>query len=198
MAQQDLDAFMKFANEQAENHKMNIDNKLYDFLLDSAEKLSNLEDSQRDEMLQVIEKVNKNVIELNDLDKITDIYFYEGQYARTSREIQQTVLYLTTIYAQKFENKNLEKIEQVLINDKDYKGNLALEFYLKIGLIDNKTNRVLTFIKDNLDSLTENQKQQCLHTLAEYNPNSIIEEILVKSGLFDYKKNSKKAWWKFW
>jgi len=198
MAQEDIDAFVNFANEQAEINRKNIDNELYNFLLDSAEKLSNLKDSQREEMLQIIEKVRKNVIELKDLDKITEIYFYEGQYARTSREIQQTILYLTTIYAQKFEDKNLEKIEEILINDKDFKGNLALEFYLKIGLINDKTSRVLTYIKNNFDSLTENQKQQCLHTLAEYDPNENIKEILVKSGLFDYKENRKKVWWKFW
>lgn len=198
MSQEDVDAFVKFAQEQSEIHKKNIDSELYNFLLDCAEELSQLEDTQTKEMTQIIEKVRENAIELKDLDKITEIYFYEGQYATTSREIQQTILYLTTIYAEKFENNNLEKIEHVLINDKDFKGDLALEFYLKIGLIDDKKNSVLTFIKNNFDSLTENQKQQCLYTLAEYDPNPTISEILVKSGLFEYKNNSKKAWWKFW
>ena len=198
MAQEDLDAFVKFTNEQAEIHKKDIDNELYDFLLKSAEKLSSLEDSEREKMLQIIEEVHKNVNELKDLDKITEIYFYEGQYARTSREVQQTILYLTTIYARQFEDKNLEKIEDVLINDKDFKGDLALEFYLKIGSIEDKTDRVLNFLKDNFDALTDKQKQYCLHTLIEYDKNDIIEEILIKSGMFEYKDNSKKAWWKFW
>lgn len=198
MSQEDVDAFVKFAQEQSEIHKKNIDGELYNFLIDCAENLSQLEDSQTKEMAQILEKVRENAIELKDLDKITEIYFYEGQYATTSREIQQTILYLTTIYAEKFEKNNLEKLEHVLINDKDFKGDLALEFYLKIGLIDDKKNSVLTFIKNNFDSLTENQKQQCLYTLAEYDPNPTISEILVKSGLFEYKNNRKKAWWKFW
>lgn len=198
MAQQDIDEFLKYANERAEIHRKNIDIELYNFLLDSAEKLSILTDSQREEMLQIIEKVNKNVTEIRDLDKITEIYFYEGQYATTSREVQQTILYLTTIYAKNFEDNNLDKIEEVIINDKDFKGNLALEFYLKIGLIKSKTNRILNYINNNYNSLTENQQKLSLQAFSEYDPHDAIEEILVKSGLFTYKEKRDKVWWKFW
>ncbi len=196
MAQEDLDAFLNFANEKAETHKKNIDNDLYNFLLDSAEKLSALSDDEEDKMILIFKAIRENVETLDDLDKITEIYFYEGQYARTSREIQQTILDFATIYAEIFEDKNFEKIEEILKNNNEFKGNLALEFYLKIGLIDDHRYRILNFIKDSFDFLTDSQKQLCLHTLVKYKKDKTIQEILIKSGLFKYEK--KKPWWKFW
>ena len=196
MAQEDLDAFVNFAKEQAEIHKKNIDKELYEFLLNAAIELAELPDSEKEKILVIFSKIEKRANELDDLDKITEIYFYEGQYARTSREIQQTILYVTKIFAEKFENKNLEKIEKIVKNNNEFKGNLALEFYLKIGLIDKHKLRVLNFIKDNFEFLSDEQKQLCLHTLVDYEKHDTIEEILVKSGVFEYE--AKKPWWKFW
>lgn len=213
MGQEDIDAFLKFADEQSEIHKKSIDIELYDFLLDSAERMASIENSEKEELKSIFKSLDNKAKNLDNLNKITDIYFYEGQFARTSREIQQTILHITTIFASHFKEENFVYLENFLISNKEFKGELALEFYLKIGEETPRTPRILGFIHDNIDKFTDSQKKTTVITFVNtYEVNELIRDIVTKSGVVDLdriyggqeeavdkkEKETKNPWWKFW
>ncbi|WP_196893780.1 hypothetical protein [Aureivirga marina] len=201
MKEETIDSFIQFADAQAKENLKKVDLELYNFLLHAAEELVKLSEFEKEKIIAILEKVNEKSNSVQDSKKITEIYFYEGEFSRTSRNVQQTILYLTSFFFKIFIHDDLLLLEELILKNKEHKGNLALELYLKIGKDEPHNKRVLYFIKENLDYLTENQINQSIYTFVqEYEKNEIIEKIIIESGIFEEKEEEKKKrpWWKFW
>lgn len=217
MGKEDLENFLKFMDEQSNTEKENINNELYERMKKSSELLLKRQYDKNVNIISSIDFFNR-VIEKENLNDLTDIYLYEGCYSNTPRELQQVMLHaISTIVAFEYKTENINYLQEIIQTDKEFRGEVALEYYLKIGKYHEKFKElVLTFIDKNLADFSNNQQNQTIGFLREFYPKEErVDEIIKKSGIdevvisYGTKTNNdktksqkpikiKKPWWKIW
>jgi hypothetical protein len=201
-----FDAPLNFSNSNASSIKLEIDTDLYDYLFNTAKMLTAIVDLEADKMVEMREEIKNKSNTIDDLNKISEIYCYEGEFNQTSKAIHQSILYLSTVFGEQFSINNYRYLEAIIFSDETYKGGLALEFYLKIGKHASHRDHVLNMIKDNIMTLSYLKKKIVVVTLLEfYDNNDLVKDIIMNSDLNDFDllydddtPTEEKPWWKFW
>lgn len=147
--------------QKSEEARQNINSEIYDKILDSAKfflkkRQTNLVSDQIVSALDNMEEASK----ILNLNAITDIYLFESEFGLNSRDLTEEFLYITLIMiTNHYKDENMNYIEEIILNDNKFRGENALQFYLKIGTSHKERREyVLNFIENNIDKFSEGHK----------------------------------------
>lgn len=209
-ANENIENFKKFLEEQDAAQKADLDLDLYEFIQSRMSKLaSGSEDVAKD--IAILTEIQEKAETVSNANSLIDIYFYEGEFNHFSDIKEMTMQSALAMTSSIFKNENFTYLEETILSNKELRGELALEFLLKLGSEEVHQHRVLNFVAQNFKGFSDNQRTKGSLLLKERYKHVLgAQKILNANPATEYKleyrskptkSNSepiKKSWWKFW
>ncbi|KMQ69898.1 hypothetical protein ACM39_02325 [Chryseobacterium sp. FH2] len=146
---------------QSSEQRKTINNEAYEKILESAKfflkkRQTNLVSEEIVTALDRMEEVSK----IPNLNDVTDIYLFESEFGLNPRDLAEEFLYIVLIMiANHYEGEQMYYLENIILSNSKFRGENALQFYLKIGTSHKeKREYVLNFIENNMDSFPDSHK----------------------------------------
>jgi hypothetical protein len=155
-----------------------------------------------------------SISEKENLNDVTDIYFFETGLSKNSKKLRGVIEHaILSIVTYKYESKNFDYIERVIIENSKYPGFFSMPFYLNIGIYNKESSdRILNFVLNNLSNFSKNHINGIVERLSFFpKENDKVHDISKQLELLygivpaehstkktDKQDKVKKTWWKFW
>lgn len=147
--------------QKSDEAKRHINSEVYEKILDSAKFFLKKRQSNivSDEIVSALENMEE-ASKLDNLNEVTDIYLFEAEFGLNSRDLAEEFLYLILVMVTNHYNEeNLNYIEETILTNDKFRGENALQFYLKIGTSHKERREyVLSFIENNVKQFPEGHK----------------------------------------
>lgn len=197
--------------------RQELDDSIYKKITMSAEVFLKKETDSNVFLVDALDWLNE-IIENEDLNRVTDIHIYEEGFSSTEKKLKNTILHMiTSIIADKYTDDNFRYLEEIILFEDNFKSDLSFDYYLKIGGYKPKfLDLILTFTENNINSFTQNKlNATAFYIMKVYGMSSrnkklfnIVNELHQEKypspiDEFNFKpiskiKNEAKPWWKFW
>lgn len=222
-----LDEFLKILEQQHKDSIENVNNTLYNDILDTAKIVEETKDkSNLKEIVSNLRERFKN----EDLNQVTDIFIYCQSFLSSNEKPLPMPSQLCISIGQLFTNENLHYTASKVYSKNEIEGDCALSFLGYLAMHVHNEPYVLSFIKENFKGFSPNKKTQCVFQLKEILPdNEFAKQIVEKSGMTEHilsfsteenstskpitfqidnivsspstnfhEPKSQLPWWKFW
>lgn len=197
--------------------RQELDDAIYKKILMSAELILEKEAIRSALIIDALHWLDE-IIENEDLNRVTDIHIYEEGFSSTEKKLKNTILHMiTSIIADKYTDDNFRYLEEIILFEDNFKSDLSFDYYLKIGGYKPKfLDRILTFTENNINNFTKNKlNATAFYIMKVYGMSSrnkklfnIVNELHQEKfpspiDEFNFKpipkiKNEAKPWWKLW
>lgn len=130
------------------------------------------------------------------MNEVTDVYLYEGLFSGHTAELIEVMLHaILSMIASRYNSDNLKYLEQIIQDDKSDKGQLALQFYFKIGKVHAEHEaQLLEFIGNVYAILSPGQKDLTVHCLNKFfSKNHAAQKMVRESGMLEMVANQVHA-----
>ncbi|MDP9955738.1 hypothetical protein J2X97_001375 [Epilithonimonas hungarica] len=198
--------------------RQELDDAIYKKILMSAELILEKEAIRSALIIDALHWLDE-IIENEDLNRVTDIHIYEEGFSSTEKKLKNTILHMiTSIIADKYTDDNLMYLEEIILFEDNFKSDLSFDYYLKIGGYHTKfLTRILTFTENNINSFTKNKlNATAFYMMKVYGMSSRNKKLFNTANTLHQEKypsaknqstpkvtqkiikSKPKQWWKFW
>ncbi|MBO9584613.1 MAG: hypothetical protein J7574_10695 [Flavobacterium sp.] len=180
-----FEGFQEILEQQHSNAIGNINNVLYNDIFETAKIVeNNNEELDLGEILGNLRERFKN----EDLNQVTEIFIYSQSFLSTNEDPLPMTSQLCISIGKLFTNKNLHYTASKVYSKDEIEGGCALSFLVYLAMHEQHTSYILSFIKENFEGFSQNEKTKCVFQLRDVLPdNEIAAQIVKNSGITKYE-----------
>jgi hypothetical protein len=180
-----FEGFQEILEQQQSNAIGKINSVLFNDILETAKIIENNNGNlDLSETLRNLRERFKN----EDLNQVTEIFIYSQSFLSTNEDPLPMSSQLCISIGKLFTNKNLHYTASKVYSKDEIEGGCALSFLVYLAIHEQHTSYILSFIKDNFEGFSQNEKTKCVFQLRDALPdNEIATQIVKNSGITKYE-----------
>jgi len=184
-----LDEFFNLLNEKHSHSVEKINKALYDDICKTAEIIDKTEsEAEKKALKESLRERVKNI----DLNQVTDLFIHNQMFFTSNEDPLPTASLLCITIGKLFTEQNLRYIASKVYSDDPLEGGCALSFLVYLTLLENEgmymhRDYILSFIKENFEGFSQDNKTKCVFQLDNYLPDDkVAQQIIHDSGITAY------------
>lgn len=180
-----FEGFQEILEQQHSNAIGNINNVLLNDILETAKTVENNNGKlDLSEILGNLREKFKN----EDLNQVTEIFIYSQSFLSSNEDPLPMSSQLCISIGKLFTNKNLHYTASKVYSKDEIEGGCALSFLVYLAMHEHHTSYILSFIQENFEGFSQNEKTKCVFQLRDALPdNEIAMQIVNNSGITKYE-----------